>query len=341
MLGSAVASTYAEALPLLLCDHTVDALITLFVPPVVAGADEVASAIVRAVENTGNTEKPVLACVISADGTPAQLLSGAVAPFSFPESAARALGRAAERTEWLRRPQGRTPMFSDIDRRAARRLVDDNPEGWLDPDLTRQLLSAYGLPLVSECPVATVEEAVMAADQIGYPVVVKTAQAGVHKTESGSVAIDLRDSNAVRAAARRIGAPLLIQPMVRSGVEVLVGAVQDPVFGPLIALGPGGTLAELIGDAAFRLTPLTDYDAQELVRTGKAGRLLAGFRGAAPADGEALEDLLLRVSQLAEDLPELAELDLNPVFAGPSGCVIVDARVRMGLAQPRETLKTW
>jgi len=341
MLGSAVASTYAEALPLLLGDHTVDAVIVLFVPPVVAGADEVASAIARAVEKAGNTEKPVLACVISADGTPAQLLSGVVAPFSFPESAARALGRAAERTEWLRRPQGRTPMFSDIDRRAARKVVEDNSEGWLDPDLTRRLLSAYGLPLVSEWSVATVEEAVMAADQIGYPVVVKTAQAGVHKTESGGVAIDLRDSHAVREAAERIGAPLLIQPMVRSGVEVLVGAVQDPVFGPLIALGPGGTLAELIGDAAFRLTPLTDYDAQELVRTGKAGRLLAGFRGAAPADGEALEDLLLRVSQLAEDLPELAELDLNPVFAGPSGCVIVDARVRMGLAQPRETLKTW
>ena len=341
MLGSAVASTYAEALPLLLGDHTVDAVIVLFVPPVVAGADEVASAIARAVEKAGNTEKPVLACVISADGTPAQLLSGAVAPFSFPESAARALGRAAERTEWLRRPQGRTPMFSDIDRRAARKVVEDNSEGWLDPDLTRRLLSAYGLPLVSEWSVATVEEAVMAADQIGYPVVVKTAQAGVHKTESGGVAIDLRDSHAVREAAERIGAPLLIQPMVRSGVEVLVGAVQDPVFGPLIALGPGGTLAELIGDAAFRLTPLTDYDAQELVRTGKAGRLLAGFRGAAPADGEALEDLLLRVSQLAEDLPELAELDLNPVFAGPSGCVIVDARVRIGLAQPRETLKTW
>ena len=336
-----VASTYAEALPLLLCDHSVDAVIALFVPPVVAGADEVASAIVRAVENTGNTEKPVLACVISADGTPAQLLSGVVAPFSFPESAAHALGRAAERTEWLRRPQGRTPMFSDIDRRAARKLVEDNSEGWLDPDLTRRLLAAYGLPLVSECLSRPWKKPSWPRTQIGYPVVVKTAQAGVHKTESGGVAIDLRDSDAVREAAQRIGAPLLIQPMVRSGVEVLVGAVQDPVFGPLIALGPGGTLAELIGDAAFRLTPLTDYDAQELVRTGKAGKLLAGFRGAAPADREAVEDLLLRVSQLAEDLPEVAELDLNPVFAGPSGCVIVDARVRIGLPQPRETLKTW
>jgi acetyl coenzyme A synthetase (ADP forming)-like protein len=341
MLGSAVASTYAEALPLLLCDHAVDAVIALFVPPVVAGADEVASAIVHAVKNAGKTEKPVLACVISADGIPAQLLSGVVAPFSFPESAAHALGRAAERTDWLRRPQGRTPMFSDIDRRAARELVEASSEGWLDSGLIRRLLSAYGLPLVSERSVATVEEAVIAADQIGYPVVVKTAQAGVHKTESGGVAIDLRDSYAVREAAQRIGAPLLIQPMVRSGVEVLVGAVQDPVFGPLIALGPGGTLAELIGDAAFRLTPLTDYDAQELARTGKAGTLLAGFRGAAPADGEAVEDLLLRVAQLAEDLPEMAELDLNPVFAGPNGCVIVDARVRIGRGQPTETLKTW
>jgi acyl-CoA synthetase (NDP forming) len=341
MLGSAVASTYAEALPPLLRDQTVDAVIALFVPPVVAGADEIAAAIVGAVEKAGNNGKPVLACVISADGTPPQLLSGVVAPFSYPESAARALGRAAERAEWLRRPLGRAPMLSDIDRRFAQKLVEDGSEGWLDPDRTRQLLSAYGVPLVAERYVATVDEAVIAADELGYPVVVKTAKAGVHKTESGGVAVDLRDAEAVRDAARRIGGPLLIQPMVQGGVEVLVGAVQDPVFGPLIALGPGGTLAELIGEAAFRLTPLTDHDAQELVHTGKAGRLLAGFRGAAPADGEAVEDLLLRVSQLAEDLPELAELDLNPVIAGPSGCVVVDARARLARPTDRATLKTW
>jgi acetate---CoA ligase (ADP-forming) len=341
MLGSAVASTYAEVLPPLLRDQTVDAVIALFVPPVVAGADEIAAAIVGAVEKAGIKEKPVLACVISADGTPPQLLSGVVAPFSYPESAARALGRAAERAEWLRRPQGRAPILADIDRRPAQKLVEDGSEGWLDPDPTRQLLSAYGLPLVTERQVASVEEAVIAADELGYPVVVKTAKAGVHKTESGGVAVDLRDAEAVRDAARRIGAPLLIQPMIQGGVEVLVGAVQDPVFGPLIALGPGGTLAELIGEAAFRLTPLTDYDAQELVRSGKAGRLLAGFRGAPPADGQAVEDLLLRVARLAEDLPELAELDLNPVIAGPSGCVVVDARARIARPSHRTTLKTW
>ena len=341
MLGSAVASTFADALPLLLNDPLIDAVIALFVPPVMAGADEVATAIVRSVEDAGVKEKPVLACVISADGTPAQLLSGFVAPFSYPESAARALGRAAERAEWLRRPQGLVRKLEDVDRRAARELVEDSSEGWLDPDLTRRLLSAYGLPVVSERRVASADDAVFAAEEIGYPVVVKTAEAGAHKTESGGVAIDLRDSEAVREAAQRIGAPLLVQPMVRGGVELLVGAVQDPVFGPLIALGPGGTLAELIGDAAFRLAPLTDIDAQELVRMGKAGILLSGFRGGPQADTEAVEDLLLRVSQLAEDLPELAELDLNPVIAGPGGCVIVDARVRVAQPPLSATVKTW
>jgi acetyl coenzyme A synthetase (ADP forming)-like protein len=341
MLGSAVASTYAEALPLLLGDPAIDAVIALFVPPVMAGADEVAAAIVRAVEEAGAEGKPVLVCVISADGTPAQLLSGIVAPFSYPESAARALGRAAERAEWLRRPQGRVPKLGDIDRGAGRALVEESSEGWLDPDRTRGLLAAYGLPLVSERLVGSVEDAVVAADELGYPVVVKTAVAGAHKTESGGVALDLRDSEAVSQAAQRIGAPLLVQPMVHGGVELLVGAVQDPVFGPLIALGPGGTLAELIGDAAFRLTPLTDFDAQELLHTGKAGILLSGFRGAAPADPDAVQDLLLRVSQLAEDLPDLAELDLNPVIAGPGGCVVVDARVRLAPPPRTSTPKTW
>jgi acetyl coenzyme A synthetase (ADP forming)-like protein len=341
MLGSATASTYAAALPLLLGDGSVDAVIALFVPPVMTGADEVASAIVRSVEDAGEKEKPVLACLISADGTPAQLLSGIVAPFSYPESAARALGRAAERAEWLRRPRGRVPKLGNIDRRAARGLVESSSEGWLDPDLTRRLLTSYGLPLVAERRVESVDEAVVAAEELGYPVVLKTAAAGVHKTETGGVAIDLRDSEEIREAAHRIGAPFLVQPMVRDGVELLVGAVQDPVFGPLIALGPGGTLAELIGDAAFRLTPLTDFDAQELAQTGKAGILLSGFRGAAPSDLEAVEDLLLRISQLAEDLPEVAELDLNPVIAGPDGCVVVDARVRIAATPRSATLKTW
>jgi acyl-CoA synthetase (NDP forming) len=185
------------------------------------------------------------------------------------------------------------------------------------------------------------EEAVAAADELVYPVVVKTAAAGVHKTETGGVALDLRDPEAVRDAVTRIGPPVLVQPFLRGGAEILVGAFQDRVFGPLVALGPGGTMAELIGDAGFRLAPLTDADADELVTSGKAGRLLGGFRGTPPADRRAVADVLLRIACLADDLPEVAELDLNPVIADPSGCVVVDARARVAPPPTTRLLKTW
>jgi acetyl coenzyme A synthetase (ADP forming)-like protein len=341
MLGSAVGATYEAVLPLLLRDPGVDAVIVLFVPPVVAGAEEVAEAIARAVETESAEGKPVLACVISQAGTPDQLLSAPVAAFDYPESAARALGRAADRAEWLRRVQGRVPELEGIDHEAARLVVHQAAERWLEPDEIRRLLKAYGLPLVPERVADSLEQALAAAGELGYPVVVKTAAAGVHKTETGGVALDLRDAEAVRDAVARIGPPVLVQPFLRGGAEILVGAFQDPVFGPLVALGPGGTMAELIGDAGFRLAPLTDADADELVESGKAGRLLSGFRGTPAADRGAVADALLRIARLADDLPEVAELDLNPVIAGPAGCVVVDARARIAPPPTSSRLKTW
>jgi acetate---CoA ligase (ADP-forming) len=343
MLGSAVGTTYERVLPLLVRDQGVDAVIALFVPPVVAGAEEVAGAIARAVASERADGKPVLACVISSDGTPAQLLSAPVAAFDFPEAAARALGRAAERSEWLRRPQGGVPDLPGIDRDAAADLVRDagEQERWLSAGEVRVLLDAYGIPLVAERVAASSDEAVAAAAELGYPVVLKTAAAGAHKTEEGGVALDLRDAEAVRKAATQIGGPLLVQPYVQGGVEVLVGAVQDPVFGPLVALGPGGTLAELIGDVGFRLSPLTDLDADDLVESGKVGMLLRGFRGAPPADQQALAELVLRVARLAEELPEVSELDLNPVIAQPDGCIAVDARIRIAQPARERRLKSW
>ena len=123
--------------------------------------------------------------------------------------------------------------------------------------------------------------------------------------------------------------------------ELLAGIVQDPVFGPLVALGPGGVLAELIGSANFALAPLTDIDAAELVTTGKAAKLVDGWRGAPGADRPALVDLLHRLSRLAVDLPEVAELDLNPVLAGPAGCVALDTRIRIARPSGNPTPKTW
>ncbi|MEO5576153.1 MAG: GNAT family N-acetyltransferase [Gaiellaceae bacterium] len=346
LLGSATAATYEAAIAPLAADPRIDALIVLFVPPVVARPDDVAGAIQRAV-TLARTEKPVLAVVMSAAGTPAALLeaSSAVAAFPYPESAARALGLAAERADWLRRPIGTVPALERIDVALARKLVDvalaDSSDVWLSPEQARALLESYGVPLVAQRLAASVDEAAAAAHELGFPVVVKTATAGVHKTEGGGVALDLSDENEVRAATERIGSPVLVQPFVHGGPELLAGVVQDPVFGPLVAFGPGGVLAELIGDAAFRVAPLTDVDAAELVLGGKAGRLVRGYRGAPPADDAALVDLVHRLARLAEDLPEVAELDLNPVLALPSGCVAVDARIRLRPHRPAQPLKGW
>jgi acetyl coenzyme A synthetase (ADP forming)-like protein len=362
MLGSAAAESYAQALPVVLADPRVDAVIVLFVPPVTATSDEVAASI-RAVLEPG-ADKPVLAVVMSSEGIPRALRGGGIAAFAYPESAARALGRAAERAEWLRRPAGVVPELGGIDREAAEALtaVGDAGDRWLGASEVRALLQAYGIPVVPERVVDSVDDAVAAARELGFPVVVKSARPGAHKTETGGVALDLRDEQAVREAAERIGSgpapapgeqapalaggsveptPLLLQPMLHGGAELLAGIVQDPTFGPLVAFGPGGTNAELIGGAAFRIAPLTRLDAEELVTGGKAGRLVAGWRGAPPADASAIGDLLLRLSQLADDVPQIAELDLNPVIAGPEGCVAVDARVRLRRPARATQRKTW
>jgi acetate---CoA ligase (ADP-forming) len=333
LLGSATGATFEAVIPALLDDKRLDSLIVLFVPPVVAGADEVAVAIQEAV-GLACTDKPVLA-----DG------GSAVAAFAYPESAARALGLAAARAEWLRRPVGSIPSALEVQAAEARRIVDEalaeREETWLDAGATRDLLTAYGIPVVPERIARSADEAVAAALELGVPAVLKTAAAGAHKTEHGGVALDLRDEPQVRAAAERIGLPVLVQPMVSGGAELLAGIVQDPVFGPLVAFGPGGVFAELIGDAAFRLAPITDVDAQELVLGGKAGRLVRGFRGAPPSDVASLTDLLHRLSRLAQDLPEVAELDLNPVVSQAHSCVAVDSRVRIRRPSATPTPKSW
>jgi acetate---CoA ligase (ADP-forming) len=142
-------------------------------------------------------------------------------------------------------------------------------------------------------------------------------------------------------ATTTVGFPVVIQPLVRGGVEIMAGVVQDDVFGPVVAFGMGGTLAELLGEVRFAPAPLTDVDADELVASGTAGRLLAGIRGAAPADTAALAEMVRRLAQLATDFQQIAELDLNPVVASPDGCVAVDARIRVTDSTAREELKTW
>ena len=282
---------------------------------------------------------------MDANGIPPALVSAGVAAFPYPESAVRALGRAAGRADWLRRPAGVVPELEGIDRVGARGLVHDalsrGPDVWLEADEARALLVAYGIPVVEQRVAASADEAGRAAAELGFPVVVKTALAGVHKTETGGVVLDLQTEAEVHEAAARIGGAVLVQPMRSGSAELLAGLVQDELFGPLVALGPGGVFAELIGDAGLRIAPLTDVDARELVLEGKTGALVRGYRGKPAADSESVVDLLHRLSALGEDLPEVAELDLNPVLVGPDGCVAVDARVRVREAAQTRSPKTW
>ena len=346
MLGGATADTYGEALAAMLGDPYLDSLMVLFVPTVTAAADDVAREIDRVVAQS-DAGKPVLAVVMTATGIPQPIRAGRgrVAAFAYPESAARALGRAAERAEWLRRPFGTVPAVAGIDRQAAESIVESALSGdddvWLEAAEARALLDSYGIPLVPERIAGSADDAVAAARELGFPVVVKTALAGAHKTDVGGIALDVEDDAAVRAAVERIGAPVLVQPMVKGGAELLAGIVQDPVFGPLVAFGPGGVLAELIGEAGFRTAPLTDQDAEELVLGGKSGVLVRGFRGAPAADARALVDLVHRLARLGEDLHAVKELDLNPVIAQPDGCVVVDSRVRVQRHERLTRLKSW
>ena len=346
MLGSATAASYEAVLPVVLEDPAVDSVIVLFVPPAQAGAEDVAAGLARTLA-AGSTDKPVLAAILSAQGVPSALrtIPAPAALFTYPESAARALGLAAERAEWLRRPAGVVPSVDGVDAAGAERVVTQALEGgddaWLTPEDTRTLLTSYGLPLVAERLAESVEAAVEAARELGFPIVVKSGVAGAHKTETGGVALDLRDEAAVRDAGGRIGLPLLVQSMISGGAELLAGIVQDPTFGPLVAFGPGGVLAELIGEAGFRIAPLTDVDAEELLHQEKTGLLVAGYRGAPPADVAGLMDLVHRLSRLGVDRPEVAELDLNPVIAGPDRCVVVDARARVRRPAQGSRVKTW
>ena len=224
MLGSATGDTYERVLPIILADPGVDAAIVLFVPPVVAGADEVAAAVGRVV---GQTEgKPVLASLIAAAELPT--IPG-VTNFAYPESAARALGLAAARAEWLRRPAGSVPSLDGVDASRARAIVTEalveTDEAWLDPRQTRELLEAYGVPVVPERLAATPDEAATTAAELGFPAVVKSAEPGAHKTETGGVALNLADAEEVRAAAARIGVPVLVTLIVicwTNGLKVTV-----------------------------------------------------------------------------------------------------------------------
>ncbi len=345
LVASATPAQFEQALRLVVADERVDAVIVVSTTLVAAPADEVAEVAGRV---AASTTKPVLGCFLAAPDLPSRLPGEeppqAVPVYGSPEPAARALARAARYGAWRRRRPGTVPALNDADLEAAKAGVEGylaaSPDGgWLTPESVTQVLSAMGIPVVRDQEVGDAEAAGRAAAALGFPVALKAAGAGlVHKSDIGGVALDLPTADDVvavyRDMAERIGSAMtgaLVQQMAAPGVETIVGVVQDPLFGPLLMFGMGGTATELLGDRSFRILPVTDVDADELVRSLRSSPLLFGYRGAPMADVAALQDLLHRVAHLAGEVPEMAELDINPVIVSPNGAVAVDARI---LARP-------
>jgi acyl-CoA synthetase (NDP forming) len=236
--------------------------------------------------------------------------------------------------------------LSGIRRETAGEIVEGalaRGNGWLRPDEAQRLVIAIGLSSADARLVTSDEEAVAAGRQLGYPLVLKAAGPEIlHKSDVGGVILDIRDEvgmrDAFRSLASRVGPTMtaaLVQQMVAGGVELLIGAVVDPTFGPLVACGSGGVLVDLLADTTFRLHPLTDLDAKEMVDGLKSVRLLRGYRGQRPADERAVVDALLRVSALLDISPQIQELDINPLKVFESGAVAVDVRVRVARGEPR------
>jgi acyl-CoA synthetase (NDP forming) len=357
MIATAGVEQYQGALAVLHDCGEVDAVIVIYIPVGLAAADMFGRTVLEVVEKaraSAGAGKPVFCCLMSEDSGRRQFVGTheRIPSFAFPEAPARVLSKAAAYALWKAAPDGRLLDFDGMNLAVAQGLLRhalQHGGGWLPAEDTRQVLLAAGVPVLAGGVAKTADEAVALARQIGFPVAVKLASRRlVHKTEIGAIFLDRPDERSVSRAYAEIRERLekenqldamdgvLVQPMVRGGVEVMVGATDDRLFGPLIAFGLGGIHMEILGDVCFRVAPLTDLDASEMVRSIRGFRLLEGYRGHAPADVEAIEEVLLRVSRLMEGVPEIRELDLNPMIAlePGRGCQIVDARIHVQTLDP-------
>lgn len=333
-------------------DPAVDSVVVLFLPGLNATGEQIAREIAQV---AGRATKPIVATVLAVEGAATLLrrmdpegrpMVGSVPTYGSVEDAVKALAAVTRYAAWRRSPRGELPELDDVDTEAAQDLVDallTDPSDGVDlegPDLAT-LLACYGIELWPTVEVSSADQAVAAAEELGFPVVLKAvAPHLVHRTDLGGVRLDLGSEQSLRRAydqiIRTLGAGvaerLVVQRMAQRGVACVIGSTEDALFGPVVSFGIGGVVSELVQDRGYRIPPLTDRDAAALVRSPLAAPLLFGYRGAELADVSALEQLLLRVSRLADDLPEMAELELNPVVAGPDGVAVLGARAR--LARP-------
>jgi acetyl coenzyme A synthetase (ADP forming)-like protein len=362
MIAMAGGTEYERCVHLTLSDPGVDALLVIVTSVDPGRTDEIDRGIERglaAARADGAVHKPVLACLVGADA-PRTLVDGprTIPAYVFPENAVRALGKAAGYAAWRAEPEGVLFTFEDLQidtiREICRRALATHGEGWLGASETAQLLCAAGLPQVPGLVTHSLTEATAFASQIGYPVAAKIASPGLHKSDLGLVQLDLFTPEALASAYRSLSEAagralpanavegILIQKMVTGGVETIAGIAHDQVFGPLVAFGYGGVDVEVWRDVQYGVVPLTDRDAEAMIRRIRAFPLLAGHRRHEPAALDALRDVILKLSLMAEEIDEIAELDLNPLVAGGKGegARVVDARIRVVERERRSVLKT-
>ena len=349
MIASAGPEQYRVATEAMLRDPNVDGLIVIFVSPVTTDAAAVAGSIVAGVQAgrqaLGEVDKPVLSCFMGkhrGDEGRGLLRVAGIPVYPFPERAAQTLAAMARFGAYCARPAGRLPELSPKpDVGAAAAVVSAARGRWLRFPEVMAVLEAYRIPVAPWAMVGSPEEAAAFGDEHGYPLVIKLdSDTVLHRTEKGGVAVDLRNEREIKGAFWELRSNLegvvgdhrlVVQTMVTGGTETLVGATADPAFGHLVAFGLGGVFVELMKDVVFGVAPLTDVDARRMIEGIRGFPLLQGARGSRPVDLDALQDVLHRVAQLITDLPEIAELDLNPFFAHPErdAQAVVDGRIRV------------
>ncbi|AXX28798.1 GNAT family N-acetyltransferase [Actinosynnema pretiosum subsp. pretiosum] len=348
---------FAGAVRTALADPDTDALVVVFAPPLAIPGTEYARALRAAVQDAtaqastaqdAVEAKPIVSTFLAVEGVPAELAvtgpdgapgRGSVPSYPSPERAVLALARVTRYARWRSRPAGLFTRPEGVDPEAARALVESVPHAELvklDDGTTMRLLACYGIDVVPFRVVSSADDAVAASAELGYPVALKSTAGHLrHRTDLVGVRLDLTAEESVREAYRGLSdisglTEVYVQRMVPKGLSCVLGLQDDPSFGSLVSFGLSGLVSDLLGDRAYRAVPLTDADAAALVRAPKAAPLLAGFRGGQVADLAALQELVLRLAALAEDLPEVRELALEPVLASAEGAFVASARVTLG-----------
>jgi acyl-CoA synthetase (NDP forming)/RimJ/RimL family protein N-acetyltransferase len=353
--SDATADQFALALREAFEDPEVDSVLTCFIPPLETVDEEVVAAVRDA---SRASDKTCVATFLGMSGvhealeaeTSGEAYRRVVPAYAMPEDAVRALAAATRYSEWRTKDRGDPVDPVDISRAAAVELVEevlaDAPDGRaLTRTEIRRLLAAYGITVWEARLVDSADEAVAAADALGYPVILKTTSPVLRHQPGGTgVRLDLTGPEAVRTAVRSVRSRLgpiaegsfLVQKMAPPGVSCVLSSVEDPLFGPVVSFSVAGPPTELLGDIAHRIPPLTDVDVSDLISAVRAAPLLNGHRGAMPVHRAALSDLVARLSCLADDLPEVDHVLLNPVNAWTGGVDVLDAEISIHAAMTRK-----